>query len=139
MRTRPKPKKEKEIAPLALYFPGQTGEITLHESQRDCFEYRWSSVLESADREYDTNNSENLSSGQWELFNSWTGETIVEDEHNNPSFLDTVTRAYSFWRDAESSSYQPHQENDLGVLTLQVIYVFIYICIYIYTYIYIYT
>jgi hypothetical protein len=115
MRTRPKSSrnvKEREVAPLALYFPEQTGAITLHESHRDCFEYRWSSLLETG-KEYETNNSENLSSGQWELFNSWTGETIVEDEHNNPSYLDTVIRAYSYWRDAETRSYQPHQENDL--------------------------
>lgn len=112
MRTRVKPKKEKEEekyqAPLLIYPSGEIGEIALQESQKDCFEYRWSSII-NVNSEYDTNRSEDVSSGQWELFNCRTGETIVEDEHNDPSLLDTITRVYSLWSDTEISAY--YEEN----------------------------
>ena len=73
MRVRPKPKKEHApaVIPENVMYP---------EGYAECFEYRW------------VGNEGESQSSQWELFNKWTGETIVKDDYNDPSYPESINR-----------------------------------------------
>jgi hypothetical protein len=78
--------------------------VVVSEGQKnDSFEYSF-----SFDGIMRTNN-EFEDDSQSELFNRWTGEILVADEHNDPNFPDTIDRAYSFWRDTSSSYFYSSQ------------------------------
>ena len=96
MRVRSKPKKEKPVV------QSRRQSLALLAGQSDYFEYRWVSV---EDVSYQTS--------QCELFNKFTGEAIVKDENNDPSYPDTINRSYSLWKERElQAAYQTEEVAD---------------------------